>query len=103
MDVDYDGWDTHEWQAYRFPDLVKGLSQALVAFYTDLSEYHSRLQIVVMSEFGRRLKANESGKTDHGHGGVMMVLGGQIKGEKTLQLATVFPEFAYVPLGIYTT
>jgi uncharacterized protein (DUF1501 family) len=33
-----------------------------------------------MSEFGRRLKSNDSGGTDHGHGNVMMVLGGNIKG-----------------------
>ena len=35
-----------------------------------------------MSEFGRRLKSNRSGGTDHGHGGVAMVLGGNIKGGK---------------------
>jgi len=33
-----------------------------------------------MSEFGRRLKANESGGTDHGHGNIMLVLGKGIRG-----------------------
>jgi uncharacterized protein (DUF1501 family) len=33
-----------------------------------------------MSEFGRRLRENAAAGTDHGHGNVMMVLGGQVNG-----------------------
>ncbi len=80
--VDYGGWDTHENQMYIFPQLVEALSRGINAFYNDLRAYHSRLTIVVMSEFGRRLKSNKSGGTDHGHGGVMFVLGGGVKGGK---------------------
>ena len=40
------------------------------------------MTVVVMSEFGRRLAQNESRGTDHGHGGVMLVLGGQVLGGK---------------------
>ena len=36
--------------------------------------------MVVMSEFGRRLRENESRGTDHGHGNVMFVLGGNVNG-----------------------
>jgi uncharacterized protein (DUF1501 family) len=35
-----------------------------------------------MSEFGRRLKSNESEGTDHGHGNVMLALGGNVNGGK---------------------
>ena len=35
-----------------------------------------------MSEFGRRLKSNGSLGTDHGYGGMMMVLGGKVNGGK---------------------
>lgn len=66
--VDSGGWDTHEAQADLFPNLVEGLSRAIAAFYNDLSRYHSRLTMVMMSQFGRRLKASESGGTDRGHG-----------------------------------
>ena len=38
------------------------------------------VSVVVMSEFGRRLRANTGGGTDHGRGNVMMVLGPQAKG-----------------------
>lgn len=78
--VDYGGWDTHQDQAGQFYYRTGELSQSLAAFYNDLAPYHSRLSVVVMSEFGRRLKSNESGGTDHGYGGLLMVLGGGVKG-----------------------
>lgn len=59
--VDFDGWDTHENQHRPFQIRVKALSQALAAFYRDLEGYHDRLTVLVMSEFGRRLRANKSG------------------------------------------
>lgn len=77
--VDYGGWDTHEGQNWIFPELAAELSEALYAFYNDLWRCHDRLTVVVMSEFGRRLKANRSGGTDHGHGNVMLVLGEGIR------------------------
>lgn len=80
--VDYGGWDTHEYQAYRFPGLVKSLSQNLHAFYNDVDRYHGRLTVLVMSEFGRRIKSNKSNGTDHGYGNAIMVLGGNVKGGK---------------------
>lgn len=35
--------------------------------------------VLLFSEFGRRIKDNGSG-TDHGSGGVSLVIGGQVKG-----------------------
>jgi uncharacterized protein (DUF1501 family) len=40
--------------------------------------------VVVQSEFGRRLRANNSGGTDHGRAGAMMVLGPQARGGRLL-------------------
>uniref|UniRef100_UPI002ACD298C DUF1501 domain-containing protein n=1 Tax=Chloroflexus sp. TaxID=1904827 RepID=UPI002ACD298C len=85
--IDFGGWDTHESQANNdgsgyLPDRLGVLSQGLYAFYNDLAAYHSRLTIVVLSEFGRRLGRNQSNGTDHGHGNVMMVLGGNVNGRK---------------------
>lgn len=89
--IDLGGWDTHDGQANGgapaagyFASLVTSLAAGLAAFYNDLeaagSEYTNRLTIVVMSEFGRRLRENNERGTDHGHGGMMMVLGGQVNG-----------------------
>lgn len=78
--VDLGGWDTHEYQTYRYAPMVEHLSRSIAAFYNDLHAYHDRLNVVVMSEFGRRLRANQSQGTDHGHGNLMMALGGGVNG-----------------------
>jgi uncharacterized protein (DUF1501 family) len=85
--VDFGGWDTHESQAGAdgngyLPDRLGVLSQGLYAIVNDLVDYLGRLTVVVMSEFGRRLGRNASYGTDHGHGNVMMVLGGNVNGGK---------------------
>jgi uncharacterized protein (DUF1501 family) len=38
--------------------------------------------LVTMSEFGRTAEENGNSGTDHGHGSVMMVLGGKVAGGK---------------------
>ncbi|MEO7995479.1 MAG: DUF1501 domain-containing protein [bacterium] len=74
------GWDTHQQQVQRLNTLFDTASRGLHAFWTDLGPLQSRVTIVVMSEFGRRVKSNNSNGTDHGHGSLMMVLGKGIKG-----------------------
>ena len=80
--VEMDGWDHHDNQSYAFSTMIEGFCQALAAFYQELHHFHKRLTIVTMSEFGRRLRANKNQGTDHGHAGLSMVLGGQVKGGK---------------------
>lgn len=82
--IDLGGWDTHEGQGDQgggyFAAHVEELSNGLMAFYTDMLSYADRVTVVVMSEFGRRLRENENAGTDHGHGNVMIVLGGNANG-----------------------
>jgi uncharacterized protein (DUF1501 family) len=89
--VDLGGWDTHEAQGEDgggyFSDQLGQLSTGLAAFYTDLTNHNGidhtqRLTVVVMSEFGRSFGQNASRGTDHGHGNVMIVMGGTVKGGK---------------------
>ena len=82
--VDYGGWDTHADQAGQFEALLSGLSSALMAFWRDLGAHQRDVAVVVQSEFGRRLRSNESGGTDHGRAGAMMVLGPQARGGRLL-------------------
>jgi len=85
--VDLGGWDHHESQGVNetygpFKSLATQLAAGLHAFFNDLAAFQGRLTVVVMSEFGRRLGVNASNGTDHGHGNVMLVLGGQVNGGK---------------------
>lgn len=82
--VDVPGWDTHVGQAGAFTSLTAGLSQALMAFWRDLGPLQQEVSVVVMSEFGRRLRSNTGGGTDHGRGNVMLVLGPQARGGRML-------------------
>jgi uncharacterized protein (DUF1501 family) len=82
--VDIGGWDTHENQQGRFQNNVQRLSGGLGAFWNDMAAYHNRVTLVAYSEFGRRLRANKSGGTDHGRGGVMIIMGGGVKGGRIL-------------------
>ena len=87
--VDLGGWDTHDRQGDGstgyFNTRVTELSDGLAAFYADLAgcggtNYANKTTVVVMSEFGRRLRENADGGTDHGHGSMMMVMGGNVNG-----------------------
>jgi len=83
--VDFGGWDTHEYEndgnGGYISELLGQLASGLANFYQDLdSGYTDRLSVVVISEFGRRLVQNESYGTDHGHGSVMLTLGGNVNG-----------------------
>lgn len=87
--LDYGGWDTHQAQASgsnpitgQFADRTEALSNSLYAFWNDLWRYHNGITVVVMSEFGRRVKENANTGTDHGHGGIMMVLSAHLAEKK---------------------
>jgi uncharacterized protein (DUF1501 family) len=76
------GWDTHAAQPPRQAELLGYLAQTLAAFRQDLRAIGRDKDVMVMvfSEFGRRVEENASYGTDHGKGGLMLVLGGAIKG-----------------------
>jgi len=81
--VDLGGFDTHTNQGVGEGSLARllgELAEGLVALYRDLGESMKRVTVVTMSEFGRRAYENGNGGTDHGHGGVMFVLGGGVRG-----------------------
>lgn len=83
--VDHDGdWDQHtglgtlEWG--RMLRSADSLASNLAAFFKDLGSYGDKVTVVTISEFGRRVKENDSTGLDHGHGNVMFVLGAGVKG-----------------------
>ena len=83
--LDIGGWDTHAGQGAlsgSMPSLLTDFADSLSAFYFDLGEKFDKVTVVTMSEFGRRLEENGNGGTDHGHGGVMFLMGNNINGGK---------------------
>lgn len=82
--VDFGGWDTHDAQAGRIDNLVAQLSGALVQFMNNTARQNRPVVVLVMTEFGRRLRANLSSGTDHGHGACWMVLGNGVRGGQVL-------------------
>jgi len=83
--IDVGGWDTHFAQGAstgQMANLMKDLADGLAAFHADMQDHMSQLTTVTMSEFGRRASENGSLGTDHGHGSMMMVVGGNVNGGK---------------------
>jgi uncharacterized protein (DUF1501 family) len=82
--VDVGGWDTHVaeggaqgYLAGRIGELGRGLA----GFVQEIGEgAWNDTVVVVISEFGRTFRENGNRGTDHGHGSVYWVLGGQVKG-----------------------
>mgnify|MGYP002713139331 CR=1 FL=1 len=80
--IDLDGWDTHFAQGVQvglMPRLMSDLADGLAAFHAEMIDHADRLTVVVMTEFGRRAYENASLGTDHGHGGMMMLVSGNLK------------------------
>ena len=85
--ADVGGWDTHQAQggaqgqlSRRLGDLAGGIR----ALYDDLGDRMDDVVLVTMSEFGRTVRENGSGGTDHGHANCMMVMGGPVRGGRIL-------------------
>jgi uncharacterized protein (DUF1501 family) len=76
------GWDHHGNENQQLSNLLRQFSSALAAFSQDLGDRMEDIVLVTMSEFGRTAEENGNAGTDHGHGSLMMVLGGPVQGGK---------------------
>ncbi len=93
------GWDTHFRQGTsngilfnRLGDLAKGLAELPTA----MGGSWKKTVVVVVTEFGRTVAENGTGGTDHGTGGMALVMGGAIDGGKVMaQWPGLAPEKLY--------
>src|SRR5258705_898383 len=80
------GFDTHSGQGNAggggYATLMSTVGDGLLAFHNDLQNQGllGSTLMIQFSEFGRRISENGSQGTDHGAGGMMMVLGGAVRG-----------------------
>jgi len=78
--TDLGGWDHHINETPQLDNVLREFSQAIAAFWNDLSDLAEDTVIVTLSEFGRTARENGDRGTDHGHANCMFVIGGQVRG-----------------------
>jgi uncharacterized protein (DUF1501 family) len=80
------GWDTHVREGGTQGGLanhLRLLGEGLALFPKNLgSEGYARTVVLLLSEFGRTARENGNAGTDHGHGNMMLVMGGPVAGGK---------------------
>jgi len=79
--ADLGGFDTHAGQPWRHAARLREFAGAVKAFYDDLKKQGNQKRVLIMtfSEFGRRVKQNASGGTDHGTAAPMFLIGDMLK------------------------
>jgi uncharacterized protein (DUF1501 family) len=87
--VSISGFDTHFNQANTQAKLFEDYGQSIKAFTDDLKQNNKLNDVMVMtfSEFGRRVKQNASGGTDHGTANNVFLIGGNLKRPKVINEA----------------
>ena len=97
--ADIGGWDTHANQGSsrgQLANQLKNFGDGLAALYRDLGDRMRNVVIITMTEFGRAIRQNGSGGTDHGHASCLFVAGGPINGGKVYgQWPGLAPEQLY--------
>jgi uncharacterized protein (DUF1501 family) len=80
--VQLGGFDTHIVERGIQQPLLQKLDQAVTPFLKQMAgdKYGKNVVLMAYSEFGRRVKANGAGGTDHGTAGPVFVAGGPVKG-----------------------
>ncbi len=75
------GWDTHRNQSRTLRPALGQLAETVTTLHDGLGpEVWGKTAILAMTEFGRTVRVNGTGGTDHGTGGVMMLAGGALRG-----------------------
>ncbi len=81
--AEWSGWDTHVQQGTTrgtFARRADDLARSIRAFWRDVGRYQQDVVLMTMTEFGRTVRENGSGGTDHGHGSCLFVLGQGVDG-----------------------
>jgi uncharacterized protein (DUF1501 family) len=77
------GWDTHKGQERAIRKPLDRLQSAVLRLKAGTgAEVWGKTVVLAMTEFGRTVRQNGSGGTDHGTGGAMLVAGGAVRGGK---------------------
>jgi uncharacterized protein (DUF1501 family) len=88
------GFDTHTQQTDAHARLLKEMGDAVSAFLADLKAQGNlgRVTLMTFSEFGRRVKENASGGTDHGAAAPLFLAGGGVQAGLLGQMPSLAPK-----------
>lgn len=78
------GWDTHKGQDVSLPKGLGDLADVVLTLKTGLGPVWGKTVVMAMTEFGRTVRINGTGGTDHGTGGAMLLAGGAVRGGRVL-------------------
>jgi uncharacterized protein (DUF1501 family) len=82
--IETNGWDTHSGQKGRLNAQLRDLDLLLASLKTGLGPQWANTLVVVATEFGRTVRPNGTGGTDHGQASAAMLLGGAVAGGKVI-------------------
>jgi uncharacterized protein (DUF1501 family) len=85
--IELGGWDTHVAQGLehgRLANAMQQLSAGIEALRQALGTAWPRTAVLVVTEFGRTVRGNGSGGSDHGTGTVAFLLGGNVAGGRVI-------------------
>jgi uncharacterized protein (DUF1501 family) len=82
--VSLEGWDTHAGQNAALKQRFEALDAGMTALREAMGETWASTAVVAVSEFGRTVRVNGAGGTDHGTGGLAILAGGAVKGGRIL-------------------
>lgn len=75
------GWDTHANQDRSLGPALDRLSSAILTLRDGVGpDVWGKTAVLAMTEFGRTVRQNGTGGTDHGTGGAMLLAGGAVRG-----------------------
>nr|WP_294555568.1 DUF1501 domain-containing protein [uncultured Rhodopila sp.] len=83
-ELELDGWDTHAGQPRRLAEALQTLDEGIAVLRADLAPVWAKTVILVVTEFGRTVRANGTGGTDHGTGTAAFLMGGAVPGGKVM-------------------
>ena len=82
--IETNGWDTHSGQRGRLSAQLHDLDQTLASLKAGLGTQWANTLVVVATEFGRTVRPNGTGGTDHGQASAAMLLGGAVSGGRVV-------------------
>ena len=85
--IDISGWDTHASQGKENGQLAskfKNVDNALSLLPDLMGKEWKNTSVLITTEFGRTVRPNGTGGTDHGTASAAMLLGGNVKGGRVI-------------------